>query len=111
MGGDFLPFSKRSKMLEQCWEQVEGDTSPLLNTGEKHLKHWVQFCFPLREDEVILERVQHRPLKTMKGLEHPSYEERLRELDNLAWRRADCGIFSMWINTFVVVLSVQTEYS
>jgi len=33
-----------------------------------------------KKDEELLERVQQRTMRMMRGLEHPSYEERLREL-------------------------------
>jgi len=46
-----------------------------------HLKYCIQIWGPqLKRDVELLKQVQGRAMKMVRGLEHPSYKDRLREL-------------------------------
>ena len=62
---------------------MNGDftTCGLYYNAETTPEYWVQYWAPqYKRDRDILERVQGRARKMIKGLEHLSHEERLREL-------------------------------
>ncbi|RMC19333.1 hypothetical protein DUI87_03942 [Hirundo rustica rustica] len=66
---------------EHCQQDVGGDPAPLLSLGEAHQEFCVQFwALQDERDTKLLETVQRRVTKMMRGQEYLSGEERLREL-------------------------------
>ena len=75
---------KRS-VASRLWEGI----LPLCSTLVRpHLQSCIQLWSPQHgKDMDLLEQVQRRATNMIRGLEHLSYEDRLRELGCSAWRR------------------------
>ncbi|RMC19323.1 hypothetical protein DUI87_03931 [Hirundo rustica rustica] len=79
---------------EECGQQVEGgDPSPLLSPSEAQLECCVQFWAPQhKRDQELLERVQWRTTRMIRGVELFSSEVLRRDSGSwacLVWRRQD----------------------
>ena len=54
------------------------------------MRHHLEYCIQAwglqhKIDVILLERDQRRAIKTLRGLEHLSYEDRLQKLDLLSF--------------------------
>jgi len=96
-GGGFLHFSFNNCKTGGKLDET-GDPSPLRSTGKAVPGVLCPvLALQCKRDMDILERVQQRATQMMKGPEHPSYEERLRDLGLFSQeKRRLGGILSLY---------------
>ena len=78
--------AKKTNVILECIRSIDSRLREVILTFysalvRPHLKYWIQFWTPQhKRDMDIQETVQQRTTKMIKGLEHLSYDKRLREL-------------------------------
>ncbi|KAJ7399569.1 hypothetical protein BTVI_114013 [Pitangus sulphuratus] len=84
------PESQTGLNPKQCGQQVEGgDSARLLCSGELCIQLWGP---QYRKDIELLKQVQSRATNMIRVMEHPYYEERLRQLGLLSLEKINlCG--------------------
>lgn len=88
-------FFRSASGTTSCCLQVEGViSSPSSALERPHLKYWVQFWAPqYKQGTDLLEQIQRRAMKMMKGLKHVSDVKSLRELVLFNLARKSSGKF------------------
>ena len=80
-----------------------------LSRSEPHLEYCVQFWAPqYKRDMELLECIQQRATKIMRGLKHLSYEARLRELGLFSLEKGKIFFLSFGGNLINVYKNLET---
>lgn len=75
--------------MKDIQEVERGDSPPPHCSCRPHTEQYIHLWHSQhkKKDVDLLEKVQRRATKLIRGLEHLTCEDRLRELELLGWRR------------------------